>query len=74
MKLTKEQVQKLLPGETLTVACRNVAEVNSNYEVAMNARLEQGIMSSVMPISRSAKTLTVVVRRIETRSESKNAV
>lgn len=65
MKLTKEQVSKLLPGQTLTIACTDTPELNSAYEIAKRTRREMGISAEDMPISCSGKTMTVIVRLIE---------
>lgn len=65
MKLTKEQVEKLLPGQTLTVICNDAPELSSVYEVAKRTRREMGIGADVFPIACSGKTMTVTLRRIE---------
>lgn len=65
MKLTKEQVEKLLPGQTLTVVCTDAPELNSAYEIAKRTRREMGVSAEDFPIACSAKTMTVTLRRIE---------
>lgn len=65
MKLTKEQVEKLLPGQTLTITCNDTPELQSSYEIAKRTRREKGISSEEMPIACSGKTMTVVIRRLE---------
>lgn len=65
MKLTKEQVEKMLPGQTLTVVCNDAPELNSAYETAKRTRREMGIDAEYFPINCSAKTMTVTLRRIE---------
>lgn len=65
MKLTKEQVTKLLPGQTLTAICVDAAELASTYEVAKRTRRELGISADDMPVSCSGKTMTVTIRKIE---------
>lgn len=63
MKLTKEQVKKMLPGQTLAIACSNTAELDSTYQVALQARKE--IEEYDVIISRSGKSMTVGIRVIE---------
>lgn len=70
MKLTKEQVQKMLPGQTLTITCDDAAELMSAYEIAKRTRREEGICAADMPISCSGKTMTVVIRRHASQTES----
>ena len=65
MKLTKEQVEKMLPGQTLTAICNDAAELASTYEVAKRTRRQSGISAEDMPISCSYKTLTVTIRMVE---------
>lgn len=60
MKLTKEQVKKMLPGQTLAIACSNTPELDSTYQVALQARKE--IEDYDVIISRSGKTMTVGIR------------
>ncbi len=60
MKLTKEQVKKMLPGQTLSIACANTAELDSTYQVALQARKE--ITDNDVIISRSGKTMIVGIR------------
>lgn len=63
MKLTKEQVKKMLPGQTLAIACANTAELDSTYQVALQARKE--IDAHDVIISRSGKSMTVGIRIVE---------
>ena len=63
MKLTKDQVKKMLPGQILTVACNDTAELDSTYQVALQARKE--IENYDVAISRSGKTMVVSVRVAE---------
>lgn len=65
MKLTKEQVEKMLPGQTLTIVCNDASELNSSYEIAKRTRREGGIRTDGLYISCSTKTMTVVLRRME---------
>lgn len=65
MKLTKEQVEKMLPGQTLTAICNDAAELASTYEVAKRTRRQMGVSAVDMPISCSGKTMTVILRRVE---------
>lgn len=63
MKLTKEQIKKMLPGQVLTIPCENAAELDSVYQTALQGRSEaNGI---VLCISRSNKTQTVTIRATE---------
>ena len=63
MKLTKELVKKMLPGQTLAIACSDTAELDSTYQVALQARKE--ISDYNIAISRSGKTMTVGIRVTE---------
>lgn len=63
MKLTKEQVKKMLPGQILAIACSDAAELDSTYQVALQARKEVGDRD--IAISRSGKTMTVNIRVVE---------
>lgn len=65
MKLTKDQVAKLLPGQTLTIVCSDTPELQSVYEIAKRTRRECGVSPEDMAIACSGKTMTVVIRRIE---------
>lgn len=60
MRLTKEQVKKMLPGQTLSVHCKDTAELDSTYQVALQARKE--IDNYDVTISRSGKTMIVGIR------------
>lgn len=60
MKLTKEQVKKMLPGQMLAVACADTSELDSVYQTALQARKE--IEDYDVAISRSSKTMTVGIR------------
>ena len=59
MKLTKEQVKRMLPGQTLVVDCTDTAELDSVYQTALQARKE--IEDRSIAISRSGKTMTVSI-------------
>ena len=63
MKLTKEQVKKMLPGQTLTITCDNTAELDSAYQTALQARKE--VEDFDIQISRSYKTMIVAIRIAE---------
>lgn len=60
MKLTKEQVKRMLPGQTLAIVCTDTAELDSTYQTALQARKE--IEGHDVAISRSGKTMTVNIR------------
>lgn len=60
MKLTKEQIKRMLPGQTLSVHCSNTAELDSAYQTALQARKE--IDDYDVQVSRSGKTMIVGVR------------
>lgn len=60
MKLTKEQVKKMLPGQTLAIACADTPELDSTYQTALQARKE--IDDYEVIISRSGKTMTIGIR------------
>lgn len=68
MKLTKEQVKRMLPGQILTVACTDASELDSAYQTALQARKE--IEDYDVAISRSAKTMTVGIRVDKRRTET----
>lgn len=65
MKLTKENVKKMLPGQILTVVCCGSDELDSAVQTAHQARKELGFTDKELSISRSGKTETVVLRRNE---------
>lgn len=69
MKLTKEQVKKLLPGQTLVITCDNTSELMTANETAKQTRRELGLDATRLPISCSGKTMTVTIRRIEKANE-----
>ena len=50
----------MLPGQILTVACADTAELDSVYQTALQARKE--IDDRDVAISRSGKTMTVGIR------------
>lgn len=58
MRLTKEQVKRMLPGQSMSIQCDNAAELDSVYQTALQARKESGVGYG---ISRSAKTMTVEI-------------
>lgn len=60
MKLTKEQVKRMLPGQVLSIECADTAELDSTYQTALQARKE--IDNYDIAISRSSKTMTVGIR------------
>lgn len=67
MRLTKENIKKMLPGQTLTVSCSDTPELNSAYETAKQTRREmvaEGFPHDIT-ISCSGKTMTVVIRIAE---------
>lgn len=59
MRLTKEQVKKMIPGQRLVVNCTDTAELDSAYQTALQARKE--IEGYRVAISRSGKTMTVSI-------------
>ncbi len=65
MKLTKEQVEKMLPGQIMTIICNDTSELQSTYEVAKRTRREMAIGAEKMPIACSGKTMTVTIRVME---------
>ena len=65
MKLTKENIRKMLPGQVLTVICNGSDELDSVVQTAHQARKELGFTDGELTISRSGKTETVVIRRNE---------
>lgn len=72
MRLTKENIKKMLPGQALTVLCLNTPELNSAYETAKQTKREmiaEGFPHDIM-LSCSGKTMTVVIRVSEKGGES----
>lgn len=67
MKLTKDQVRKMMPGQVLSIACDSASELDSTYQVAMQARRE--IDAYNVAVSRSGKTMTVAIRVMEKGGE-----
>lgn len=67
MRLTKENIKKMLPGQTLTVACSNTPELQSAYETAKQTRREMKAdrFPHELSVSCSGKTMTVVIRVVE---------
>ena len=63
MKLSKNQIKKMSPGQVLTVVCDNIPELDSVYQVALQARKE--ISDKDIGISRSTKTMSVCIRVTE---------
>lgn len=61
MKVTKEQIRKLLPGQVLTIPCDDTAELDSAYQTAIQVRREENMFP--ISITRSGKTNTVIIRR-----------
>lgn len=61
MKLSKQNITTMLPGQTLTVSCDNAAELDSVKQVAYSTRRELG--PDALKIYRSAKTMTVTITR-----------
>lgn len=65
MKLTKDQVKRMLPGQTLSVHCKDTPELDSTYQVALQARKEMPDFD--VAISRSGKTMIVGIKVDEKR-------
>lgn len=74
MRLTKENIRKMLPGQTLTVICSDTPELTTAYETAKQTRreLESTDFPYSVAVSCSGKTMTVVVRVSEKKGESGN--
>lgn len=64
MKLTKENIKRMLPGQTLTVTCDDTSELLSVYETAKQTRRKMTAEGFPHDISTSCsgKTMTVVIR------------
>lgn len=64
MRLTKDNIRKMLPGQTLTVTCSDTPELRTAYETAKQTRreLKSGGFPHAVAVSCSGKTMTVVVR------------
>lgn len=58
MKLTKEQIIKMLPGQTMTVRCETASELDSTYQTALQGRKKSDYG---IAISRSSKTMSVTI-------------
>ena len=61
-KLSKDKVKAMLPVDLIVVACENACEGDSAFETAKQAKTEMGDRKDTVMISKSNKTLTVVVR------------
>lgn len=61
-KLTKDKVKSMLPKDSLVVMCDSANELESAYQVALQAKRELGEAGKNVFVSRSGVTLTVIVR------------
>ena len=61
MRLTKDQVKKMLPGQILTINCANTAELDSTYQTAAQARRETDKHNISIARSGTAMTITISV-------------
>lgn len=61
-KLTKDKVKSMLPKDSLVVMCDSASELESAYQVALQAKRELGEAGKNISVSRSGVTLTVIVR------------
>lgn len=61
-KLTKDKVKAMLPKDCIFIPCDNAAEVESAYQTAIQAKQELGDNGNKIAVSKSQKTLSVVVR------------
>jgi TusA-related sulfurtransferase len=63
MKLTKNNVKTMLPGQVLTIVCSDAAELDSVSQTAYQAIRElKADGNNDVSVSTSAKTLSVVIR------------
>lgn len=61
-KLTKDKVKSMLPKDSLVVMCDSANELESAYQVALQAKRELGEAGKNISVSKSGVTLTVIVR------------
>lgn len=62
MKITKDFIRALQPGEVVMAVCKTAAQLDCIYRLAMYVRSESDDRTK-LAVSRSATTLTAVIRR-----------
>ncbi len=60
MKLTQDIVRNLMPGQTLSVHCESVDELNAAQQTAYRGRREHQ-KSTKVRVQRDSKTLTLTL-------------
>lgn len=59
MKLTQDIVRKMMPGQTLSVCCESVTELNAAQQAAYRGR--RGFHGCAVRVQRDSKTLTLTL-------------
>lgn len=59
MKLTQDIVRNLMPGQTLSIHCESVEELNAAQQTAYRGRREH--QSTNVRVQRDSKTLTLTL-------------
>lgn len=62
MKITKDFIRALQPGEVVMAVCKTAAQLDSIYRLAMDVRSDSEDRTE-LAVSRGATTLTAVIRR-----------
>lgn len=63
-KLSRDKVRAMLPKDCIFIPCDTAAEVESVYQIAIQVRreMEEGGAKVIPEVSKSQKTLSVVLR------------
>lgn len=64
MLIGKDLIKNLRPGSTLTLHCKDLPEYNSSYQTAWQARVDLGLKSDDLKISKDSRTLVIQIERI----------
>lgn len=64
-KLSKGQVEALIPGQTLIIQCKSFREMQNAYQTAFKARKNMKLAISEMMITKSSPEWTVKIHRKE---------
>lgn len=62
MEINRAFIEGMLPGEVMTVICRDAAAVDSLYRLSMQLRADCG-NAAAYSVSRGVTTQTVTIRR-----------
>lgn len=61
-KLSRDKVRAMLPKDCIFIPCDNAAEVDSAFQIAIQAKKDMGEDGNKIAVSKSYVTLSVVVR------------